>query len=245
MTNNINRKTVSVAMAAYNGESYIKEQIDSIIVQLSENDELIISYNESGDNTYYIISEYEETDNRVRIFKCSEKGVISNFENAIANCKNEIIFLSDQDDVWYENKINYVLSCLEQYSVGAIVHKSLLVDENLVPIENLNINKKKHLISAYKILKKNYVQGCCIAFEQQYVNKILPFPRNIPMHDSWIALIISTIGDMLYIDVELQIYRQHRKNVTCRHHKPIREMISDRLILFIEYKKRIKEIKEC
>ena len=101
----MDEKRISVAMAVYNGERYIAQQIDSILRQLGINDELVISYNNSSDNTWNVITKYSEIDNRVKCFKCEEVGVIANFENAIYNCSGEIICLSDQDDLWAETKV--------------------------------------------------------------------------------------------------------------------------------------------
>ena len=91
-------------MATYNGSRYIKEQIDSILSQLSALDELIISDDHSTDSTYKIIKSYN--DNRIKFYLNElEKGVTHNFENALLHSKGDTIFLADQDDVWNKEKI--------------------------------------------------------------------------------------------------------------------------------------------
>ena len=95
---------VSVCMATYNGGKYIKEQIDSILGQLSNNDELIISDDNSTDDTVDIINRI--SDSRVRLFFNKQKGYTNNFENALKQVRGDIIFLSDQDDIWMDNKVN-------------------------------------------------------------------------------------------------------------------------------------------
>ena len=86
---------ISVVMAVYNGETYIREQLDSILAQLSDTDELILSYNKSKDRTEEILREYERAFKQVRVVECLEKGVQANFENAVRNARGDYIFLSD------------------------------------------------------------------------------------------------------------------------------------------------------
>ena len=96
----------SIAMAVYNGENFLREQIDSILALMSEQDELIISYDKSTDNTWNIIVERSRADSRIKVVMNKNKaGVISNFNNCIACCNGEYIFLADQDDIWINNKI--------------------------------------------------------------------------------------------------------------------------------------------
>ena len=99
-------------MATYNGQEYVKEQIDSILCQLGKDDELVISDDHSVDQTQHIIETY--TDPRIRFYENElAKGVTHNFENALKKSKGDIIFLSDQDDVWYPNKIKEMVAFLQ------------------------------------------------------------------------------------------------------------------------------------
>ena len=228
----MNRPKVSIAMAVYNGEAYLQDQIDSILKQLEAEDELIISYNKGNDNSLNIIMDYEKADDRVKVVKCAEKGVIPNFENAIQHCKNDIIFLSDQDDVWIENKISIVLPYFNDSKIGCVTHKSTLVNEDLNPIDNnSNISTGIKSIRPLNIIIKNRVQGCCMAFRKEYVKYILPIPRKATMHDSWIGFRISLHSKVILIPDELILYRQHKNNVTPRNHQKLVKMISDRLRL--------------
>ena len=104
----------SVALAAYNGEKFIKEQIDSILDMMNQNDELVISYDESSDKTWQIISEYSNKDKRVKVYKDKGKGLESNFNNAVEHCNGKYIFLADQDDVWINNKINVMIAYMQK-----------------------------------------------------------------------------------------------------------------------------------
>ena len=93
---------VSVCMATYNGEKYIREQIDSILPQLSDSDELVISDDGSSDSTIDIIQGYN--DRRIRLYHNTRHGVTWNFENALRQSRGDVIFLADQDDVWKPGK---------------------------------------------------------------------------------------------------------------------------------------------
>ena len=222
---------ISVAMAVYNGEKFIREQIDSILPQLGKNDELIISYNPSTDNTFHIINSYLEKDSRIKVFLCEKIGVISNFENAIYKCSNDIIFLADQDDTWDKNKVSIQLRYFEDKKVGGVVHSCYCIDENGNLIKTVSKKRKERNISIIDILFKNPVQGCCLAFRKELSENFLPFPKYIPMHDSWIGLNICKNRKLLYINNSLLYYRQHAGTVTKRKHKKIHIMINDRVSL--------------
>ncbi len=227
---------VSVAMAAYNGEKYIAEQIDSILPQLRESDELIISINPSSDNTENIVKQYCENDTRIKMSICKEKGVLANFENAIRLCNNDIIFLSDQDDVWFPNKIIDVCHIMQVKGLDALAHKSLVVDSKLLPFQKQrNTNSKVSIVKPINILFQNKIQGSCLAFKKELLSYILPFPERIPMHDSWIGMIIATYGKIGLSNETYMYYRQHDNNVTSRKHKPLMNMIEDRFNLLLQY----------
>ena len=119
---------ISVCMASYNGEKYIKQQIDSILKQLSDEDELVISDDGSTDNTLSVIQSIH--DKRIKlIHNQGEHGYSRNFENALKNSKGDYIFLSDQDDVWKDNKVETILPLLKKYAF--VVHDTEMTDENL------------------------------------------------------------------------------------------------------------------
>ena len=127
------RKKISVCMATYNGEKYIKEQLESIISQLDENDEVIVSDDHSTDRTLDIVKDLK--DSRIKIFlNKNKKGLTYNFENAIKQAKGNYIFLSDQDDVWLPNKIALSLKGLEDNDV--VVTNCMITNNNLNIINN-------------------------------------------------------------------------------------------------------------
>ena len=157
--------TVSVAMAVCNGEAYLRPQLDSILPQLMPEDELIISLNPSQDRSLQIIETYTAKDSRIRLFHCNETGVISNFDNVLNHCRGDLICLSDQDDVWMENKLSFLRSQMADSALSGVVHGCVFVDEQLTPLSEQPI-LIDHDIRALEILWKNPVRGCCLCLRR-------------------------------------------------------------------------------
>ncbi len=206
---------VSVAMATYNGEKYLKQQVDSILSQLSSEDELIISDDHSTDGTLSIIGKYLQEDPRVRLYINGEKGVTSNFENAIKHTQNDIIFLSDQDDVWKPEKVETVKKYFEKYpNIQMIMSDITVVDNQLnTTIESFYDFRGSRAGVIKNIIKNSYI-GCAMSFRKELKAKILPIPRNVPMHDMWIGLVADMNHSALLIPEKLIYYRRHDSTVT-------------------------------
>lgn len=231
---------ISVALAAYNGQDYIKEQITSILKQLSKDDELIVSIDPSTDHTLDIVSNIQ--DDRIQILNGPGKGVISNFENAISSCQNDLIFLSDQDDIWMDDKVEKVVSALE-YNV-LVMHDAKIVDEKMNVIEPSFFQYRNVHHGIYKNVLKNSYIGCCMAFRKELIPYILPFPKDIPMHDQWIGLVAEKIGTSYFLEEPLLLYRRHEDNVSDMHHANMKQMMAWRIQILKamnELKKRVDE----
>lgn len=205
---------ISVCIATYNGEKYIKSQLESILNQTQKVDEIVISDDHSTDQTIEIIKKIKK-DSKIPIYLLfnSKKGVVFNFENALKYCKGEYIFLADQDDFWFENKVEKVTEKLKEYDL--VVHNAEIIGEEgekLNEKEYFKIkNSRKGLL---KNLYKNSYIGCCMAFNRKILERALPFPEDIPMHDSWIGLSTELNGKIIFIDDILFQYRRHGNNVT-------------------------------
>jgi glycosyltransferase involved in cell wall biosynthesis len=206
---------VSVAMATYNGEKYLKQQIDSILSQLSNKDELIISDDHSSDQTLTIINNYIQEDPRVKLFMNDESGVTSNFENAIKRTQNEIIFLSDQDDIWKPEKVQTVKSYYEKHpEVQMIMSDITVVDSEVRPTIDSFYEFRGSRSGVIKNIIKNSYIGCAMSFRSELKPQILPIPRNVPMHDMWIGLVADMNKSALLIPEKLIYYRRHEDTVT-------------------------------
>jgi glycosyltransferase involved in cell wall biosynthesis len=203
---------ISVCLATYNGEKYIKEQLESILLQLQINDEIIVSDDNSLDHTLKIIREFK--DNRIKIFKSNGKGLISNFENALTKASGDYIFLCDQDDIWFNNKIEL---CVADFQKGfdLVLSDCHVFNSNTNEILHDSFfrfnNSKKGIIN--NLINNSYI-GCCMAFRKELKNKILPFPKHIPMHDSWIGINAELYFSVNYNKNKLINYRKHSGNAS-------------------------------
>ena len=202
---------ISICMATFNGEKYIRQQIDSILNQLCATDEIVISDDASFDNTLDILNSYN--DPRIKIYKNEQKlGVIRNFENALAKASNDYIFLADQDDIWEHNKIAECLTCLKTNSL--VVTDCSFIDGNGRILISTYLNGRTPPKYFFSILLKNYYIGSCMAFRKEVLGLALPFPANIPMHDWWIALVTSLHLKIGFIDQPLVRHRVHQHNAS-------------------------------
>ncbi|MEE0751421.1 glycosyltransferase family 2 protein [Frisingicoccus sp.] len=225
------RRTVSVAMAVYNGETYLKEQMDSILSQLGVKDEVILSLDPSTDRTLDIIKDYCLRDSRVHMCWGPGRGVIKNFENAIKHCRNEIIFLADQDDVWKSEKVEKVLMAFKDSEVMVVLHDSEVVDEKLNILQPSFFDIKQCRPGVVKNIIKNSYIGCCMAFRRKCSKYFLPFPARLPMHDQWIGLCCESLGKATFIDEPLLMYRRHGENLSGMNHASVFQMLNWRIEL--------------
>ena len=202
---------ISVCMATYNGEAYIKEQLDSILSQLRLDDEIIISDDSSTDGTVKIIEQID--DPRIMLLKDQAfKSHVYNFENAMKHAKGEYIFLADQDDIWLPHKIEKMLSQLKKYDL--VISDAIMIDDHQNVLADSFFTFKHSKKGFLKNFYKNTYLGCCIAFNRRILNLALPFPKNINMHDWWIGLIAEIYGDVYFYDEKLILYRRHENTLT-------------------------------
>ena len=229
--------SISVAMATYNGEKYIKEQLESIIKQLNTDDEIIISDDGSTDKTLEIIKMFN--DKRIKIILGPKNGTKQNFANAIKHCSGKYIFLSDQDDIWMEGKVASVLNTFKNEDCQCVVHDCVVFDST--SNQNMMDSFYEYRKSGKGILKniiKNSYLGCCMAFDSTVVQYILPIPNNIDMHDQWIGLLCEKYGKSIFIKEKLLKYRRHDKNVSKMTHYSISKMIKNRVNFIKEFRRR-------
>ena len=208
---------VSVCMATYNGALYLKEQVDSIICQLGEEDELIVSDDGSTDRTIDILKSYN--DSRIKIFKnTNKKGVVGNFENALVKAKGEYIFLSDQDDVWIDDKVKRCVEELEK--VDLVVTDCYVTDSGLNIINDSFFRERGSRKGFIKNLIKNTYLGACVAFRSSVLEYVLPIPEKLPVyHDGWICSLADILGKVSFIQYRGLYYRRHEANVSFTAHK--------------------------
>jgi len=202
---------ISVCIPTYNGARYIRQQLQSILVQLGAEDEVIISDDSSTDNTVQIIREFG--DPRIKLHTAQRfKSPIYNLEHALLQAKGDYIFLSDQDDVWKESKVSVMRDYLERYDV--VVCDSIVVDDRLEPVHASYFELMGSGSGIVKNLLKNTYLGCCMALNRKILAKALPFPHDIPMHDIWLGFVGDVCGRTIFINEKLTLYRRHGNNAS-------------------------------
>lgn len=223
----------SVAMAVYNGEKYICQQIDTILVQLEENDELVISYDKSSDSTWEIIQGYAQRDPRVRVVENPYGGgVQNNFTSAVLSCRGTYIFLADQDDVWHENKISTVVRTFEETNADLVVHDGYMTDAELNILEGTIFQRfGTYNNPLLNIVKQNF-WGCCMAFRAEVRDLVCPFPNKASVgHDIWVGILVGFSGKIVRVQECLISHRIHGNNFTAPKMRPLFTVLKHRLWL--------------
>lgn len=204
---------ISVCMATYNGEKYIKEQLESILKQLGPKDEVIISDDGSRDKTLDVINSI--ADERIHYYVNNGKhGFTHNFENALRQAKGNYIFLSDQDDIWMDNKVHMIMNALQ--TTDFVTHDCITVDAQMNVISESrfdDFNVKAGFVN--HLIKSRYL-GCCMAFNRKILDAVLPFPENdfLVEHDIWIAAVAFLYFKSKVLKEPLIYYRRHGNNIS-------------------------------
>lgn len=204
-------------MATFNGEKYIYFQIESILKQLRYFDELIVSDDISTDSTLEIIRSFQ--DERIRIIESKFcRNPIFNFENAILASVGDIIVLSDQDDVWLDNRVSQIVEHFEMQDshISTLILDSIIVDKDLKPTAPSLFDFLGAGKGVLKNIYRNTYVGCHMAFSRNLIDIALPFPKKIPMHDVWLGLVSELFGNVVFIKKQSMLFRRHDSNATKR-----------------------------
>lgn len=215
---------ISVALTTYNGECFLREQIDSILGQTISDIELVVCDDCSTDGTWVILAEYKKEDGRVYIYRNEQNlGFRDNFLKAISLCSGDYIALCDQDDIWMGNHLELLLNSIGDNML--VCGNSLLVDENNVELgvtllqqEGIARLPKNNLDIARMIfLNHNPFQGAAMMFRKEFIAIALPMPEQANYHDVWFAALASFMDSFVYIKTPIVRYRMHGNNVSGNH----------------------------
>ncbi len=206
------RPRISVCMATYNGQKFLRMQIESILSQLEETDELIISDDNSTDQTVDILREY--TDKIVKLHVSSgPRGINGNFNNALSLAQGDYVFLADQDDIWHPEKVRTVAALLHDHIL--VLSDCEVIDESEHTISRSLFNLRGIGYTGFRRnLHKNSFTGCAMAFQRDLLKTALPIPQDIPMYDWWLGLLASRLGKVAVVNKPLVKYRLHQRNAS-------------------------------
>lgn len=206
---------VSVALASFNGEKYIVEQLKSILNQSIQPDIILIGDDLSKDRTIDLsLSVLEESKISSQISRnIVRKGYARNFNDLLesAQSQSDIVFLSDQDDYWFNEKIKEVLKIYkENHRIHLTINNAIFTDENLC---SQNRTKLDSIDSSFGG-RRNWVMGCAVSVSSSFLGVVLPIPYKACDHDDWIVTIARLLKVYQEIEVPLQFYRRHGANAS-------------------------------
>ncbi len=204
---------ISVCIATYNGEMHIREQIASVLAQLSDEDEIIVSDDASTDATVRILESFH--DKRIKILRHAPLAsakypfakITGNFHNALLHASGEVVFLCDQDDVWLPGKVRTVLREMEHASM--VVHNCRLVDDEGRVLVPSYFDRIKLSDALFDNLMHCAFLGCCMALRKELLARLLPFPTMQVPHDLWLGVLAGNFGKVKFVDDVLLNYRRH------------------------------------
>ena len=211
----------SVALCTFNGEKYLRKQLDSILEQTVAVDEIVVCDDLSTDATLSILNQYKETFPNIFKIHANEKNLrsVKNFEKAISLCENEIVFLCDQDDMWIPEKVEVILN---QFKISpelqVIATNAFIIndDEDMLNVSTIYDIPSKTTKEMKKILffHQNFCTGATMAVRKEFADDLMPFPpENLYHHDEWIALKASLKNQLLFLNDRLIKYRIHQNQL--------------------------------
>lgn len=211
--------SISVCMATYNGEKYIEIQLKSIINQLSENDEIIIVDDCSTDDTVKMIKLIN--DYRIKIyFNKINRGHVFSFGRAISLANNDVIFMSDQDDIWLDGRVSIMNkelmkknTLLVSTNTNFINFQGNIIEYKVDELQSIDSNKNFGNIIGIFTGKAGYY-GCAMVFKKELKEIILPIPKYVESHDLWIALAANLLKSNSHCDANTLSRRVHSNNAS-------------------------------
>jgi glycosyltransferase involved in cell wall biosynthesis len=239
------KKLVSIALCTFNGDAFLKEQLDSIVNQSYPEIELIVVDDCSSDDTLNILKEYSAKYSFIKLFINPQNlGYIRNFEKAMSLCNGDFIALSDQDDIWDLNKIEKQVKAIGNNLL--IYHDSEFVDQNG---ESLSLHMSD-IMNLYRgdqpevFLFFNCISGHSVLMKKELRDELLPFPEAY-FHDWWMGYVGTNLGSIDFIEESLVKYRQHQKTDTNILKRKRDNTLKNPISASIKFEQKLLWIKSC
>jgi len=248
---------ISVALCTYNGEKFLHQQIDSILNQTHKVDEIVVCDDCSTDNTHQILNDYQKRFPEIFRIYSNEKNLrsVKNFEKAISLCTGEIIFLSDQDDVWENNKVEIFNTFFAlNKETDVLCSNGYIINENnqtqdLYTVWDVPefLEENKQDIDYFKIFATigNFATGAAMAIRRSFLNQVLPFPTIEGLHhDEWIALASAEQKKFAFLNKKLFSYRIHSEQQVGGISHQKNDASKEKLINRFDYDKKPKTFRD-
>ena len=235
--------TISVALCTYNGFAHLLTQWQSLLNQEILPNEVIISDDKSSDGTQDLLNTLAaDAPFRVRVLKNKARlGYNKNFEQALAACTGDLIFICDQDDYWMPEKIRVMTQYMVQHPEAQLAFcNAWVTDENLQ-------GRQKHVWDVVRfdqktqsrwqsgemldvLLDGNRMMGCATVVRHSFLPTLLPIPERVPgyIYDGWLALVAATQNAVHFINQSLQLYRTHVQQQVGVREQPVGDLVSIR-----------------
>lgn len=215
-------KKICILLSVYNGENFLKEQLDSLLSQTYKDVEILIRDDGSIDRSLEILNLYDflilKNNGNVGIKKSFE--ILLSF--ALENSMSEYFIFCDQDDIWNKNKVETTYHKIQELEntygkfIPLLVHSNLVVVDQNLDVLSTSFWKYQHIDpskdSLNRLLLHNTVTGCAMMINRALAEKVKNIPKEAIMHDWWIAMVASAFGKIAYINEPLMLYRQHSAN---------------------------------
>jgi glycosyltransferase involved in cell wall biosynthesis len=213
---------VSVAIASYNGERYLREQLETIYAQTWREIEVVVSDDASSDATAEILAHYSRLRGLRFQVNARRLGIVGNFEQAMRLARGEYVALADQDDLWMPDKIATLLAAIGAYTLIYNNPQQVIGMDGrhatAVEFDRIYAFARRHGTGkpVRHLLAENWVVSHSVLFRRQLLERALPIPPHQRFHDAWLALVAATMDGICYLDRALQRYRRHAGSYTFR-----------------------------
>ena len=231
---------ISIVLCTYNGVVFLKEQLESLLLQSYPNTEIIICDDASSDNTPQLLAEYEKHENIHIYYNKVNMGLTPNMEQALRYCNGEFIAYCDQDDIWKADKLEILYHSINDDVL--IYSDSELIDEKGESM-HISLSQLRNMHTGNNNLGfvfSNCIWGHALMIRSSLLEYILPIPANVP-HDSWTGFVAASVKRIKFVDRSLNFYRQHQQTVTST--LPAAKYISDKIKKQEDYLKTLNWIR--
>lgn len=225
---------ISVCMATYNGARYLAPQLASIIAQLEPDDEVVVVDDASTDDTAQLLRTLGDA--RVRIHRNERNlGHVQSFSRALSLARHDLLFMSDQDDVWLAGRVARMKQGLSRQDSWVLSSNTTFIDANGEPthydtegVKAADSNRFASNIISIFVGRHRYY-GCAMALRREILPIVLPIPNFVESHDLWIAMAGNAARANMHLEAQTLARRVHGGNASILS-RPLRQKLWSRVV---------------